>query len=241
MGDADGVRAALRQLTEDVVPTGDPYPRIRARALRLGRFRRTLAAALALGVVGLAAVVVPFDGPAAPTPAPGTSDCATRLSTADRTPGGTPMPANNLELQSIANQVEIASLAKFPQSYTGVAIDTEHDVVTVYRIPDPDLDRWLRATHPSTCLVLVDTPRAKAELDALMDRIAADLQYWRSQGVVLIGMTWGFETGIVEFGTTAEDLDRARQLVPARYGPGAPITVVVRQPSSWSFPSDGGS
>ncbi|GLL06906.1 hypothetical protein [Dactylosporangium matsuzakiense] len=238
MGDADGVRAALRQLTADVAPTADPYPRILARAQRIGRFRHTVAAVLALGMVALAVAVVPLAGPATPTPGPTTSDCATRLSTANRTPGATPMPADNLDLTTTANQIERAALAQFPESYTGVAIDTEHDVVTVYRVPGSELDRWLRGAFPSTCLVLADAPRAKAELDSLMDRIAADLQYWRSQGVILIGMTWRYETGIVEFGTTAEDLDLARQLVPARYGPDAPITVVVRQPNSWSDPAD---
>lgn len=242
MADVDRVLVSLRSLADDVVPSSDPYALVRARVLRARRRRRARAGSLAAGVAAFAVVAgtgiaqldrPPRNAPAVPTIAAPTTAAPTIAAPACRTasaratptptPGGTPFPANQERLNGLAQQIEADAGARFAHSYTGVEIDTGADLIRVYRVPDPDLDRWLFGTHPSTCVVLIDTAHARAELLALQDRIIADLEFWKSQGVTVnrLGVTL---SGTLEVGTL--DVDKAKRLFPDRYGSGAPIVVV---------------
>ncbi|MGI5243314.1 hypothetical protein [Dactylosporangium sp. CA-139066] len=234
MADVHRVQAALQNLADDVIPNGDPYTLVQARAVHTRRLRRARAGSLAVGLAALVAVtgtgIAQLDRPhrnvpGAPTAA--TPACATTRTLAAPTPGGTPIPANQQRLNDLALQIEADAGARFPHSYTGVEIDTAADLVRVYRVPDPSLDRWLFDTYPSTCVVLIDTAHARAELLALQQRIIADREFWKSQGVTVYGLMITL-SGTLEVGTL--DVDKAKQLFPDRYGSDTPIVIVRRGP-----------
>jgi hypothetical protein len=198
------------------------------------RHRRIRAGSLTAGIAVLVAAgtgIAQLDRPSRHAPGPSAtaaSACGTTPSPAAPTPGVTPFPANQQFLNSVALGIEADASARFPRSYTGVAIDTRADLVRVYRIPDQDLDRWLSGAVRSTCVVLIDTTHPRAELVALQQRIAADHEYWITQGVTFYLVSISLPGSTLE--VTTLDAEKAKQLFPGRYGSDAPIVIVQRGP-----------
>ncbi len=59
--------------------------------------------------------------------------------------GATPQPANAGSLSEITNSVHLLAESSYGQFYAGVAMDTETDLVTVWRKESSDFDRALMA------------------------------------------------------------------------------------------------
>lgn len=114
--------------------------------------------------------------------------------------------------------------AGFPDSYAGVALETEHGRLAVYRVPSPAFDAALHRELPDAPLRIVDGTHSANQLGTLRDRIAADFGYWRGQGVEVNTVSAAYDGSCVEVGT--RDVDRVRRLFQQRYGADEPIRVV---------------
>jgi hypothetical protein len=123
------------------------------RALRTLPARQRAAVVLLLGPA-LAARGVPPDTTPDSVPGassswpPGCGSPATGMTTID----GTPWPANQDHLGSIAQDIDAHANAHFGGSYNGDEILLETDQVRVYRVPNRDLDKWLRTTYGPSCV-----------------------------------------------------------------------------------------
>lgn len=234
------VHELLHEVADRWARPGDgPYERIQARAGRIRRHRRVRL--VALSGAGVAVVLLIGPALAARGAPPGTAPGAVPAATHSWPPGcgspatgmttidGTPWPANQDHLDSIAQAVDSYANAHFGGSYNGDELVLETDQIRVYRVPDRGLDTWLRSTYGPSCVVLVDAAHPKAQLQALMDRIEADTSYWQSRGV-RINMVGLLPQGTVQVGTL--DVAKARQEFPGRYGPDAPIVVIEQGPAT---------
>lgn len=131
-------------------------------------------------------------------------------------------------LDETAGRVE--SLAKgFPDVYAGLALETEHARLAVYRLPSSAFDAALRRELPDAPVRLVDAAHSARQLGALRDRISGDHDYWQGRGVAVNILFAAHDGSCVQVGT--HDVDQARQLFPQRYGSDAPIRVAYAEPA----------
>lgn len=105
---------------------------------------------------------------------------------------------------------------RFPQLYAG--IETRDGQVLVYRMPSPAFDAALREL--AVPAVPMDAPYAAPTLDALADRVVADIPYWERQGIDVTSVGARHDGTAVDVGTTQPQ--RLAPLLASRYGSAPP-------------------
>ncbi|HEX6513965.1 MAG TPA: hypothetical protein VF049_00180, partial [Nocardioidaceae bacterium] len=202
--------------------------------------RRASKAAAVVATVTVGLLMSGCAGTAAPgTPAPPTASgghdpdgvvrtagCATATSPPAMSIYGTPQPANQDRLDRLAARVDQIANTRFADVYAGVELVQARDRILVRRTPSDAFDAWIVRQFATDCVEIVDARYPLAQLRQWQSRIGSDIPYWRSNGVRINTVAADAARGVVEVGTL--DVDRARQLLPAHYGPGIPIEVVKR-------------
>jgi hypothetical protein len=158
-----------------------------------------------------------------------TAGCVHATTTPAMSIDGTPQPANQEALDNVAQRIIPPGEGKFAAVYAGVRMVQERDRIQVFRKPSADFDGWLLREFAADCVEAIDAKYSAVELGKLQDRVNSDLAYWSSHGVKINTMGTDFVRGVIIVGTL--DVDKARELVPARY-PGTPIEVEKEGPLS---------
>ncbi|MEU7527518.1 hypothetical protein AB0A74_17420 [Saccharothrix sp. NPDC042600] len=142
---------------------------------------------------------------------------------------GTPPPAsptttsaapdarvNDPALQAAAQALEPLLQSKFRGTYSGLEVDSAKGAVVVHRVPDEALDDAARAAAPDVRLEFVDAAYPLAKMEDVVERLNADADHWKAQGVQLT--TWGPapDGSGVNVTTVAGEVDRAKLV--ERYG-----------------------
>lgn len=157
-----------------------------------------------------------------------TPGCATPRSPQTVESGGATMPVNPPDLEAVLQRLAEQGPARFDDVYAGVEVDQDQVRAIVYRVPSAGFDEFVRDLAGNVCVVVRDAAHSAADLSALMDRISADVEYWKSRGIRI--HTWGprHDGAGVEVGT--EDVAKAKVELPARYGTAVPILVKEQGP-----------
>ncbi|XVV06885.1 hypothetical protein ACQPW3_16495 [Actinosynnema sp. CA-248983] len=142
---------------------------------------------------------------------------------------GTPPPApptttsdapdlrdNDPALQSAAQALEPMLKQKFRGTYSGLEVNGADGAIVVYRVPDEALDDAARAAAPDVRLTFKDAVYPLSKMEDVVERLNADAEYWKTQGVQLT--TWGpaSDGSGVNVTTVAGESDRAKLV--ERYG-----------------------
>jgi len=114
--------------------------------------------------------------------------------------------------------------ASYPQVFAGVELAPDHSRIIVFRIPSAPFDAAVRSALPGAPVSIVDAAHSARELNKLLDRVSADLAYWKGRGIPLNGMSPAVDGSGLRVFTT--DPARARPLFVQRYG-SAPIQLVA--------------
>ncbi|MFC1442781.1 hypothetical protein ABUW04_31480 [Streptacidiphilus sp. N1-10] len=109
----------------------------------------------------------------------------------------------------------------FAGSYTTLVIDSPHNRLLVYRIPDAALDAAAHSVAGRTRLLFVDSRYSYGHQHELMDRIGADLGYWRRQGIRVTSWTASNGVRCAVLVSTARGTGADQRAFDARYGTGA--------------------
>ncbi|WP_433273132.1 hypothetical protein ACQPZF_18225 [Actinosynnema sp. CS-041913] len=126
-------------------------------------------------------------------------------------------PTNDPVLEEAASSLGPLLESGFPDTYSGLRLDQDKGVVVVYRRPDPALDEAARAAARGAGLELVDAKHSLKRLREVIDRINADVEYWKTKGVQLT--TWGPAVdGSAVNVTTVAGSESDRVALAARYG-----------------------
>ena len=133
-------------------------------------------------------------------------------------------PVTPPRLAAAMQRIEQGGHQRFAASFAGLAADNIRVRATVYRVPSSDFDDFVRRAAQGSCIVVRDAAHPAAELGDWHDRVVADLPYWESRGIRILTVGSRHDGAGVEIGT--RELDRARRLLTARYGPGAPLIFV---------------
>jgi hypothetical protein len=159
-----------------------------------------------------------------------TAACATATSPPARETDGTPQPANQNMLGEVANRVQPRAQADFADVYAGLRLVGERNRIEVFRTPSATFDAWIRTDFANDCVQVTDAPYAERDLDARRTRVSADFAYWRGNGIDIYTVSSDFVRGAVTVGVNESDVDTARQVMPAHYGPGVPIEIEAQSP-----------
>ncbi|TDT95912.1 hypothetical protein EDD99_7754 [Streptomyces sp. 846.5] len=108
----------------------------------------------------------------------------------------------------------------FAGSYTTVVIDSPHDRLVVYRVPDPALDAAAHSVAGRTRLFFVNSHYPYGRQHELLDRIGADLGYWRRQGIRITSWTASNGVHCAVLVTTVRGTGADQRAFDARYGTG---------------------
>jgi hypothetical protein len=147
---------------------------------------------------------------------------------------GASEPANEQRLGDLADRIVGLAQERYPDAYAGVQMLAEQDRLRVYRRPSKDLDAWILRDFRAECVELVDAAHSAAELQALVDRITNDLDYWEQNGIRVNEVSARFDGSAVEVGTV--DVDKARAELPKRYGTAIAIVVINQERPSPAGP-----
>jgi hypothetical protein len=220
----------LRRLLTDDLPRpphsllAAPLERIHRRARR--RRYGTVASAAALVVVISAGAAMGLDAYRNNASAPlGAGDaCAgSALPTAAVSPAltvATPQPGNAASLSQLADAVHRLGEDQHRTTYAGLIMDTDLDRVLVWRIPSPEFDQALADLPGHEKIVTMCATHSYADLMTTVDRLTADQDYWKAQGLTLHQFGPEYKDNCVL--VTTEDPARARTELTARY-PNLPL------------------
>ena len=142
--------------------------------------------------------------------------------------GGVRMLVTPAKLNAVIERIESGGRQRFAASYAGVEVDQDRVRAIVYRVPSEPFDDFVRHSAEDVCVVVRDAAHGVAELTEWHDRLVLDLPYWAEQGVQIVTVGSRHDGVGVEVGT--RDVERARNLLPARYGAGAPLVFVEEGP-----------
>ena len=145
-------------------------------------------------------------------------------------PSPRPNPTSTLDeiyqvsssLSELADRVRPVA-QRFPDVYSGLAIEAECDRLVVYRVPSADFDAAVRAALPGEPVLIRDAKFSERELEALAQRISDDFDHWRARGIEVTSVGGDPTTGVIRVGT--KDVERVRREFPARYGIAVPFEV----------------
>lgn len=173
-----------------------------------------------------------FPGGAA-SPGPGgrewrTSGCATRRSPVMIRTAGATFPATDPQVEALAGQIQKEGQARFAAVYAGLEMVPEQVSMIVYRRPSADFDAYLRQQAGGECVTVRDAAHSAAELQALVERVSADMGYWRGRGIVINSVGPKANGSGIEVGT--QNLAAVRVELPKRYGSSVPFFAVEQGP-----------
>ncbi|GID25170.1 hypothetical protein C8E87_3812 [Paractinoplanes brasiliensis] len=141
---------------------------------------------------------------------------------------GTAMPVTPAKLEAAMDRIDRAGRGEFAGAYAGLEVDQENARAIVFRVPSAAFDDFIRQAAEDTCIVVRDAAHTAVDLAVWHDRVLADLDFWRHNGVRIVSVGARHDGAGVEIGT--QDLDRARTELPARYGPDAPLLFLQEDP-----------
>lgn len=133
---------------------------------------------------------------------------------------------NKQEIDALVARIEPYAPAHFPDIYTGLELDNDHDLVRVYRLPSAEFDNWIRAGFADVCVEVATARHSLIGTAELQDRIMDDFQHWSDRGIEIY-MTDVALDGTVVVGVRAGDVEKAQRELPAHYGNAIPIEVEV--------------
>ena len=142
--------------------------------------------------------------------------------------GGADVPVTPPSLAAAMARIDDGGRNRHNGSYAGLEVDQRLVRAIVYRVPSAEFDDFVRISAEDTCVVVRDAAHSIAELAGWQDRITADLAAWTAQGIRIASVGARHDGAGVEVGT--QDVDLARQELPARYGAGAPLIFVEQGP-----------
>lgn len=157
-----------------------------------------------------------------------TEGCATPRSPAVTHTAGVTLPLSDERLDALINKVQAAGEARFAAVFAGVEVVPEQVRMIVYRKPSAEFDAYLRAEAGGECVIVRDAAHNQAELVALVNRITADMAYWRARGIAINTVGPRHDGSAVEVGT--QNVIAAQVELPKRYGTAVPIKVVDQGP-----------
>jgi hypothetical protein len=142
---------------------------------------------------------------------------------------GTPQPANQNALDAVADRLQPYAQSHFADVYSGLELRSEQDRIRVYRKPSTGFDDWVVREFTADCVEVVDARFSTRQLQAMMDRLSADLPYWQARGVQINEFAAEVDGSGIEVGTT--DVERTRSELAQRYGTEIPFNVVYAAPA----------
>ena len=129
---------------------------------------------------------------------------------------GAPISVGAPSAGTLAQEIDSYAAAEFPAYFSGVAIDSDHRTVIVYRLAGADIDESVHAHFPDAPLRFVDARYTEAQLQTLTRQISADLPYWRQHGVTISVVGPAPDRSAVTIGTP--DPAAVQGTLYARYG-----------------------
>lgn len=119
-------------------------------------------------------------------------------------------------LQAAARALEPMLRSEFRGAYSGLEVSAAEGAVVVHRVPDEALDDAARAAAPDVRLKFVDAAYPLSKMEEVVERLNADADHWKAQGVQLT--TWGPapDGSGVNVTTVAGEVDRPKLV--ERYG-----------------------
>ncbi|HEX8629912.1 MAG TPA: hypothetical protein VF755_17265, partial [Catenuloplanes sp.] len=130
---------------------------------------------------GTTASAPPGTGPATPGEWR-TAGCGAQRPAVEVSAGATSMPVTPPELETAMTRIRDAGHTRFPDSYAGLEVDQRQVHTVVYRVPSAGFDAFLRDVGPGACVIVRDAAHPARSLDALRDRVTADMPYWAGRG-----------------------------------------------------------
>jgi hypothetical protein len=112
--------------------------------------------------------------------------------------------------------VERFCRSKFPDHYAALAIGPDQKRLIVYRRPHATLDDAVRGQFPSLTIDFENARYSERELTAVVQRILADVDYWRGRGVDIQGVGPAGDGNSVL--VTTQDPGPAQNLLTPHYG-----------------------
>lgn len=105
--------------------------------------------------------------------------------------------------------------ARFPDHYAALAVEDDQRSLIVYRRPLAGFDAAVRQRFPQVVISFRDARYSERELAAAVQRILADIEYWRERGVEIteVGPAGDGNSVLVK----ARDPGPARRLLSQHY------------------------
>ncbi|MFV2084921.1 hypothetical protein [Micromonospora sp. LOL_021] len=86
-----------------------------------------------------------------------------------------------------AEQVEDLLRTRYARWYAGIILDEPAGTMTVYSKPGSDLDVVVRNRFANVDIRFADARLSEQEMLVLTERVMADVEYWRSEGIAVSG------------------------------------------------------
>jgi hypothetical protein len=157
-----------------------------------------------------------------------TDGCANVSAPAPIVTAGATMYATSETLNNLLTQIQERGEVEYADSFAGVEVVPDKGYAIVYRVPSAPFDQMVRTIAGRECVQLRDAVYTAKTLRALADRIGADVEYWKAQGITITSVGPLHDGSAVEVGVDAASLERAKVELPKRYGPTPPMKIVDR-------------
>lgn len=195
--------------------------------------RHISSATTVLGATFIGCLITALTACAASGTPSGDTGASPRPPTAPTSHPATTNPAQG-QLLTLAGRVTEYLRQTYPAQYAGVALDGAE--LVVYRVPSESLDASLAAKFPGAPVTLHDADHSARQLEALAERVTADIGHWTRQGIPITTVAPLADGSAVEIGTT--HVERATAELPERYGP-APLKFTRADPALLSTTAPG--
>jgi hypothetical protein len=117
------------------------------------------------------------------SPGPSTSDFAS-------------IPAAQGALDAIADEIAVLGEESFTDSFAGIEVNTQEDLVDVWRRPSKEFDAAIDAKSWADRVRLHDAPHSAVELRQVAEQVAADTSYWSKRGLSVCSVGGPMHRGI---------------------------------------------
>jgi hypothetical protein len=136
---------------------------------------------------------------------------------ANPAPGPFPTPQET-EAEDAATRVDRMGRERFPDVYAGVELREQR--VVIFRMPSAPFDQAVQELRLPVETESHDAPYSARTLEGLAQRVVADIEFWKGQGIQIMSVGSRPDGTAVEVGTP-----QAAQLgpqLPGRYGTNPP-------------------
>lgn len=141
-------------------------------------------------------------------------------------------------LHAAAEVVDPELRSGFADSFAGLTIDYDRNVLIIYRIPNGPLEDRVEALVDDVDVEFRDAAYSLAQMEVVIEQIAADTSYWRGEGIHINGAAPQADgSGVVAF--VAEATVDTQQRLQGRY-PTVAVSVEERNivpPTAGPLPS----